>query len=127
MPTYEYECTRCGHRFEEFQSITAEPLKECPKCTGAVKRLIGAGIGIIFKGSGFYTTDYKKSSAAVGGSDGSKSRDSSDGTKDSSNGKSESAGKSETSSSAGSKPESKGSSSSSSSSGSSVPSSSKKA
>jgi putative FmdB family regulatory protein len=64
MPTYEYECTRCGHVFEEFQSITADPLSECPKCGASVKRLIGAGMGIIFKGSGFYTTDYKKSSSS---------------------------------------------------------------
>jgi len=64
MPTYEYECTKCGHRFEEFQSITAEPLKECPQegCDGEVRRLIGAGGGLIFKGSGFYTTDYRSDS-----------------------------------------------------------------
>ena len=65
MPTYDYQCTRCNHRFEEFQSITADPLSKCPKCGGPVKRLIGAGVGIIFKGSGFYTTDYKKSSATT--------------------------------------------------------------
>jgi putative FmdB family regulatory protein len=63
MPTYEYQCSRCDNRFEEFQSITADPLSKCPKCGGPIKRLIGAGVGIIFKGSGFYTTDYKKSSA----------------------------------------------------------------
>ena len=60
MPTYEYECGNCKERFEVFQSITAEPLKSCPKCSGSVKRLIGAGAGIIFKGSGFYATDYRK-------------------------------------------------------------------
>ena len=60
MPTYEYKCEKCGYCFEEFQSMTAEPLKECPKCKGKVKRLIGKGGGIIFKGSGFYATDYKK-------------------------------------------------------------------
>ena len=59
MPTYEYECKKCGHRFEEFQSIKAEPIKKCPECKGAVKRLIGTGAGIIFKGKGFYQTDYK--------------------------------------------------------------------
>jgi putative FmdB family regulatory protein len=64
MPTYEYECTKCRYVFEEFQSITADPLSECPKCGKAVRRLIGAGMGIIFKGSGFYTTDYKKTSTA---------------------------------------------------------------
>lgn len=58
MPTYEYECPRCG-RFERFQPITARPLKACPKCAGAVRRLISAGAGIIFKGHGFYATDYR--------------------------------------------------------------------
>jgi putative FmdB family regulatory protein len=67
MPTYEYECTKCGHTFDAFQSITAEPLSSCPQCRGKVRRLIGGGMGIIFKGSGFYTTDYKKSSALTGG------------------------------------------------------------
>jgi putative FmdB family regulatory protein len=67
MPTYEYECTKCGHTFEAFQSMKDEPLSSCPKCRGRIRRLIGGGIGIIFKGSGFYTTDYKKSSALAGG------------------------------------------------------------
>jgi len=60
MPTYEYECDGCGHRFEEFQSITDTPLRKCPEC-GALKlrRLIGSGGAILFKGSGFYTTDYR--------------------------------------------------------------------
>ncbi|HDQ43872.1 MAG TPA: zinc ribbon domain-containing protein [bacterium] len=61
MPTYEYRCQQCGHQFEAFQYITAEPLATCPECGGGVKRLIGAGAGLIFKGSGFYITDYKKS------------------------------------------------------------------
>ena len=60
MPTYEYECTKCNHKFEKFQGMNDTPLKKCPKCKGAVKRLIGKGAGIIFKGSGFYATDYKK-------------------------------------------------------------------
>ncbi|HVS52285.1 MAG TPA: zinc ribbon domain-containing protein [Opitutaceae bacterium] len=62
MPTYEYACPKCGHTFEAFQSMRDEPLKKCPKCgkTG-VKRLIGGGAGLIFKGTGFYITDYKKS------------------------------------------------------------------
>ena len=61
MPTYEYECKKCGSRFEEFQTITAEPLEQCPQegCGGSVKRLIGAGGGLLFKGSGFYATDYR--------------------------------------------------------------------
>lgn len=62
MPTYEYKCSNCGNLFEVFHSMNAEPVKKCPKCGGAVKRLIGSGAGPIFKGSGFYQTDYKKSS-----------------------------------------------------------------
>ncbi len=63
MPTYDYECDACGHEFEQFQSITASPLKKCPAC-GKLKlrRLIGTGAGIIFKGSGFYETDYRSES-----------------------------------------------------------------
>jgi len=60
MPTYEYECQKCHHRFELFQSIKDEPEKTCPKCRGRVKRLVGTGAGLIFKGSGFYITDYRK-------------------------------------------------------------------
>jgi putative FmdB family regulatory protein len=63
MPTYEYECEACGHKFEKFQSITADPIKKCPKCgKKKVRRLIGTGAGLIFKGSGFYITDYRDSS-----------------------------------------------------------------
>lgn len=61
MPTYEYKCRKCGHRFEEFQSITEPPRRRCPICKGRVERLIGAGAGILFKGEGFYTTDYRSS------------------------------------------------------------------
>ena len=78
MPTYEYRCNSCNHRFEELQSMTADPISECIKCGGPVKRLIGAGAGIIFKGSGFYTTDYKKSSAATSSSEKSASTSSSE-------------------------------------------------
>ncbi|NCA82802.1 MAG: zinc ribbon domain-containing protein [Opitutae bacterium] len=63
MPTYVYECRKCGHQFDRFQPITAEPLKTCPKCKGKVARMLTTGAGIIFKGSGFYQTDYKKTSA----------------------------------------------------------------
>ena len=60
MPTYEYECTKCKYRFEEFQKITDKPLQRCPKCHSKLRRLISGGVGLIFKGSGFYATDYKK-------------------------------------------------------------------
>ena len=62
MPTYDYVCDVCGYNFEEFQSITAEPLRKCPKCSGYVRRLIGAGNGFLFKGNGFYVTDYRSNS-----------------------------------------------------------------
>ena len=62
MPTYEYKCDSCGHKFEAFQSMTAKLLEKCPKCAKKIKRLIGSGAGIIFKGSGFYATDYRKPS-----------------------------------------------------------------
>lgn len=62
MPTYDYKCLSCDHEFEFFQKITDEALKECPKCGGVIKRLIGAGSGPIFKGAGFYHTDYKLNS-----------------------------------------------------------------
>lgn len=61
MPTYEYRCSECGHTLEEFQSMKAEPLALCPQCgRSTLKRLIGGGGGMIFKGSGFYLTDYRK-------------------------------------------------------------------
>ena len=61
MPTYEYECPECDHAFEKFQSMSDKPVKKCPECKkNKVQRLIGAGSGIIFKGSGFYETDYKR-------------------------------------------------------------------
>ena len=60
MPTYEYACQKCGHEFEQFQSMRDETLKKCPKCKKAgLKRLVGGGAGLIFKGTGFYITDYK--------------------------------------------------------------------
>ena len=63
MPTYEYACQKCGHEFEQFQSMRDEPLKKCPKCKKAgLKRLVGSGAGLIFKGTGFYITDYKNKS-----------------------------------------------------------------
>jgi putative FmdB family regulatory protein len=63
MPTYGYACEKCGHEFDEFQSITSKPLRKCPACGKmGLKRLIGAGAAIIFKGSGFYQTDYRSDS-----------------------------------------------------------------
>ena len=63
MPTYEYECDACGHRFEKFQSITSAAIRKCPKCgKSKVRRLISAGAGLLFKGSGFYITDYRADS-----------------------------------------------------------------
>ena len=85
MPTYEYRCKACGHEFEEFQSITADALKKCPECKkNKLERLIGTGAAILFKGSGFYETDYRskeykekakaeKKEASGGSSDGKKS------------------------------------------------------
>ncbi|MCE2752431.1 MAG: zinc ribbon domain-containing protein [Pirellula sp.] len=74
MPTYDYECDACGHRFELFQSISADPERKCPACKKLkLRRLIGTGAAVVFKGSGFYQTDYrsdsyKKSAAADSGS-----------------------------------------------------------
>jgi putative FmdB family regulatory protein len=63
LPTYEYECQACGHEFERFQSMKDDPVKRCPECRRLkVKRLFGTGAGIIFKGSGFYETDYRSKS-----------------------------------------------------------------
>jgi putative FmdB family regulatory protein len=63
MPTYDYKCDGCGHQFEQFQSISANPLKKCPECgKSKLKRLFGTGAGLIFKGSGFYQTDYRSES-----------------------------------------------------------------
>jgi putative FmdB family regulatory protein len=84
MPTYDYECDN-GHRFEVFQSMKDDPLKECRECGAPVKRLIGPGAGFLFKGDGFYITDYrskdyhKKAKAeSSGGSDASSSKGSTD-------------------------------------------------
>src|SRR5882724_11058162 len=63
MPTYDYSCDACKHEFEVFEPITAEPQKKCPKCKkNKLRRLFGAGGGLIFKGSGFYQTDYRPDS-----------------------------------------------------------------
>jgi len=68
MPTYDYVCDACGHELAAFQSITDDPLTECPACgEPRLRRRIGAGAGIIFKGSGFYETDYKRNRSGGGG------------------------------------------------------------
>lgn len=64
MPTYEYQCTKCGHELEAFHSMKDAPLRRCPACKkSALKRKVGGGAGLIFKGTGFYITDYKKKPA----------------------------------------------------------------
>jgi putative FmdB family regulatory protein len=63
MPTYEYCCGKCGHEFEEFRKMSDAPATRCPKCGGKVKRVISGGSGVIFKGSGFYITDYARKSS----------------------------------------------------------------
>jgi putative FmdB family regulatory protein len=59
MPTYQYRCSSCGHEFEEFQSITEDPIERCPRCGKKTHRIISGGAGFLFKGSGFYITDYR--------------------------------------------------------------------
>lgn len=89
MPTYEYECRDCGHAFERFQGINEDPIGKCPECRGKVKRLISSGGGLVFKGPGFYATDYRsgpgertKTSRDKSGGDGASS-ESGKGSKDS--------------------------------------------
>ena len=99
MPTYDYRCDACEHVFEEFQSITAKPLKKCPECgTNKLVRLIGTGAGVIFKGSGFYETDYRSSSyekdAKADKESSSKSSDTSSSSDSASSSKSSAASKS---------------------------------
>ena len=72
MPTYEYECTKCGYNFEVFQAMSDEPIKTCAKCGKKVRRLILGGAGVIFKGSGFYVTDKGKGKGPPSGGKGGK-------------------------------------------------------
>ena len=87
MPTYEYKCTACDHRLEAFQSMKDKPLRKCPKCgKNALERLISGGGAVLFKGSGFYQTDYRSESykkAAKSDSGGSGNGDSGGGKADS--------------------------------------------
>ncbi len=82
MPTYDYVCEACGHAFEHFQSMTSKRLRTCPSCgKKKLERLVGSGAGVIFKGSGFYETDYKRSSTPpAASSSGDASSDASSGT-----------------------------------------------
>jgi putative FmdB family regulatory protein len=93
VPTYDYKCDACGHAFEQFQSMSSAPIRKCPKCGKLkVKRLIGTGAGLIFKGSGFYITDYRdqsykdKAKAESGSTDGAAKTEKSDTSGGSSNG-----------------------------------------
>lgn len=87
MPTYDYECGTCRHLFEVFESMSAPGVRDCPKCgQGKARRLLGTGAGLVFKGSGFYITDYKRK--------GNPAPESSGGDKKSGGAKSESASKS---------------------------------
>ena len=108
MPTYDYKCANCDHTFEEFQSITAQTLKKCPSCgKKKLQRLIGAGAGLIFKGSGFYTTDYRNDSYTNSAKNDTGSPSTSTASSDSSStseGKSESKSESKTETKTDSKP-----------------------
>jgi putative FmdB family regulatory protein len=99
MPLYEYECKKCGHRFEKIQKFSDKMVKKCPDCGGTVEQMISAA-AVRFKGSGFYVTDYAKKSAASGSSD--------SGSKDGKEGKKEEKSKSESSAKESSAKESSG-------------------
>ena len=88
MPTYQYRCPTCNHEFEAFQGINEDAIKVCPKCHGETRRVISGGAGLIFKGTGFYITDYKKSGDKSTGSSSPKPPKSA-GSTDSGNGGSE--------------------------------------
>jgi putative FmdB family regulatory protein len=94
MPTYDYVCDACGHKFEMFQAMKDDPIKKCPECKkNKLRRLIGAGAGVVFKGSGFYQTDYRSESYKKQASADKSAGDSSGGEKKSGD-KSSDAGKS---------------------------------
>ena len=103
MPTYGYRCSNCGHEFEIRQKITDEPLKTCPKCQGKLTKILYP-VGISFKGSGFYTTDYKGSGTGAGGASSNGAVKSSEGSSES---KSESKSDSKSETKSASKSESK--------------------
>ena len=105
MPTYEYRCQGCGHEMEAFQSIKADPLMDCPQChEPRLKRLIGTGAGVIFKGSGFYETDYRSEDykkAAKAEADAAKGKTEGEGEKKSGGGESSGSGEKKASSDSG--------------------------
>ncbi len=78
MPTYTYKCSKCSHQFEQFHSITENGNRPCPECSGESTRVIMGGAGLIFKGSGWYETDYKGKNASLNGNGKSKKHESSD-------------------------------------------------
>ena len=89
MPTYDYECDACGHQWELFQKITDDPIKKCPTCNKKkARRLFGTGAAIVFKGSGFYQTDYRSESYKKAQKEDSKSKDSKSDSKSDSSGES---------------------------------------
>jgi len=90
MPIYGYRCTECGHELEVLQSMSADPLKVCPECGGALRKLLYP-VGVQFKGSGFYTTDYRNGGGAKSKSDGGSSSDSNE-SKESSSSESKASG-----------------------------------
>ncbi len=95
MPTYEYRCHACDNKWEEFQSIKVEPTKKCPKCKKAkAERIISAGGGILFKGTGFYQTDYRSESYKKGADAAKKASEGSSGSSDSGKSSSSESGKS---------------------------------
>ena len=101
MPTYDYRCDACGHELELFQSITESPKRKCPACSKLkLKRVIGTGAGILFKGSGFYETDYRSSSYQKGAEQEKKAREESKKGGDSKDSKKKSEAKGKDSSSA---------------------------
>ena len=105
MPTYQYQCAACKHGFEELQSIKDDPLTKCPQCKKKkLERLIGTGAGLLFKGSGFYITDYRSESykSAAKAEGGSSSKSDSSSKSESSSSSSSTAGKTGKSSSKGS-------------------------
>ena len=96
MPTYQYACTACDHRFEQFQSFSDDALTVCPECQGKLRKVFNA-VGVVFKGSGFYRTDSRAGSSSGSGDGGSSSSSSSNPPKSSSSSSSSSSSKADTS------------------------------